>query len=373
MLIISRVQWTRLGLFIPALLLIGCQSIGPRILPLDRYAYNQTMGRSNIQEYLLNIVRLRYDESTMSMKVNNISGSVNYQRNASILGDIKLPPVLKALSAPPTDSLSTGGSVSYADNPIISFTPMDDQTFIQAYLKILTLPEVSLLLQSSSWSIPRVMRVGFQQIGEAHNAPSAARPTSSHVPKYQNFINMTYVLRRLQLEEGARVFYRQINRIDELVVDIKPNYQFTAKEKAILKKAKVEIYNHQIIFANQPVPHRTLVVTRSMFGILNYLSKGVDVPEADLKKRVVTQTRYANGALFDWQKVLRGMIKIYSSDTPPKDAYVSIYYRKHWFYIKDSDINTKQTFVLLSNLSGLILNAPMGNNYEPTLTRTVGK
>ncbi|MDI1352065.1 MAG: hypothetical protein PSV35_04735 [bacterium] len=346
--------------------LVSCKSIGPQILNNDRYHYNEAMSYSNNQELLLNMVRLRYNESTMAIGVGNISGSTSLQKGGNLAGFIPFPP-LKGFAGP---SLGINPNINYTDNPIVTYIPLDTQKFTQSFLSTLSLADIGLLLQSS-WSIPRVMRVGLQRVGNAYNAPSSARPTSSHVPQYQNFIDMTYVLRRMQIDDALTGFYQKKDTVEELILVIRPDYRLTANEKRVLRKAGVEIYNHKIIFTNRPAPHKVFEITRSMLGILNYLSKGMDTPAEDVSRNILTQTVYANGGVFDWQNVLRGMMRIHFSTTPPNDAYISIIYRGRWYYIKDSDTDSKETLMLLSNMSGLIQDSSIDNSLVPALTRAV--
>ncbi|MFY7697971.1 MAG: hypothetical protein ACOVQX_04015 [Legionella sp.] len=348
------------------LILAGCRSIGPGVLNNDRYNYNLAMNYSSKQELLLNMVRLRYDDSPMALKIGNISGSTRITNNASLSGTTNFPAPGRTNGA-----LQNATGFEYSDNPIISYTPLDSKGFTVQFLTSMDLHDIGLLLQSS-WSIPRVFRITLQQAGSAMNAPSAARATSSHQPQYQAFIDMVYVLRRLQLADAFIVFYTHNNGNEELTLSIDKRFKFTQREKHILAKAGIEVYNHAITFTNTPKPHQVYVVTRSMLGILNYLSKGLDVPTDDIKKKVVTLTEDKNGGIFDWQKVLRGMMKIYWSKTNPGDqALVTVPYRGRWYYIKDTDNDSKQTLMLLSNISGLIEATPPGSELPPTLSRTI--
>jgi hypothetical protein len=51
--------------------------------------------------------------------------------------------------------------------------------------------------------------------------------------------------------------------------------------------------------------------------------------------------------------MLEGVFKVSSSEKPPADASVSINYRGSWFYIADNDLDTKSTFVLITQLIAL--------------------
>jgi hypothetical protein len=107
-----------------------------------------------------------------------------------------------------------------------------------------------------------------------------------------------------------------------------------------------------------------------VLGIFNYLSKGLIEPPENIKAKVLTETVYNNGAHFDWQNVLRGMMKIYSSDKMLNDAYVAIPYRGRWYYIKDIDTDSKQTLAMLISISGLVQNSAPTST-APALARVV--
>lgn len=44
------------------------------------------------------------------------------------------------------------------------------------------------------------------------------------------------------------------------------------------------------------------------------------------------------------------LFRVGSSDQVPNDAFVRVEYRGTWFYIDDSDLNSKSTFNLLDQL-----------------------
>ena len=58
------------------------------------------------------------------------------------------------------------------------------------------------------------------------------------------------------------------------------------------------------------------------------------------------------------------------SPFPPLNAYVSIRYRNHWFYIEDNDLNSKSTFSLLVQLYDLQSGDAKGS--APVLTLPIG-
>jgi hypothetical protein len=95
------------------------------------------------------------------------------------------------------------------------------------------------------------------------------------------------------------------------------------------------------------------VVPRSLIGILNYLSQGVEVPAKDLEAGYVTRSLTDAGTPFDWQELLGEVFQVSSARTRPDNATLAVRYRNAWFYIPDNDLNSKTTFGLLSQLVAL--------------------
>jgi hypothetical protein len=88
-------------------------------------------------------------------------------------------------------------------------------------------------------------------------------------------------------------------------------------------------------------------------GILFFLSHGVQVPEQDIAAGRVTVTRDADGQVFDWSQVLGDLLMVRSQQAPPSNAAVAVNYRGNWFYVDDSDMQSKYTLMLLDQLSAL--------------------
>jgi hypothetical protein len=64
----------------------------------------------------------------------------------------------------------------------------------------------------------------------------------------------------------------------------------------------------------------------------------------------VTDTVDTNGERFNWDRVTGRVVTISSQKEKPEGAFLSVPYRDWWFYIPDSDLNSKTTFSLLSML-----------------------
>jgi hypothetical protein len=93
---------------------------------------------------------------------------------------------------------------------------------------------------------------------------------------------------------------------------------------------------------------------RSLLGTFFFASHGVEVPAYDLEMGRAMTTKDKNGKPFDWSLVVGDLVSIRSQSKKPDNAQVAIKYRGSWFYISDSDLNTKYSFLLLDQLAALL-------------------
>ena len=109
--------------------------------------------------------------------------------------------------------------------------------------------------------------------------------------------------------------------------------------------------------------------TRSLLQTLYYVSHGVDIPPEHTARGLVTVTHEANGQVFDWIFLMRGFFSVHWSkgEKRPAAAYVAVQYKDYWFYIDDTDQDTKSTFSLLMELSRLELAGKSGSVPQLTL------
>lgn len=337
--------------------------LGPRIAKTELFDYNDAFAHSRAQSHLLNIVRLRYDHSPVQLAIASAASNKSLQESLTGTGSGTWGG--QQIPFAQTVQGTAGGTavLTYTDNPTITFNPIDGQQFQNEFLRALSLKNIALLLESQ-WSIARVFRLSLQQAGTAINASSAARPTSHHIPRYKLFDQMIYVLRRIQLDDGFVSYWGAADGRETLELHMYPHIKLSQKEKGILKKAGVTIKNHIIRFTNYPGPDDTFVVTRSILGSMNYLSKGVQVPQALYDKNLAVQTRYRNGKPFQWQKVLRGMSKIYSGPRKPDPEItdVAVQFHGYWYWVDERDQHTKQSMMLIQYLIGLIQTQSSGSS-----------
>ena len=143
---------------------------------------------------------------------------------------------------------------------------------------------------------------------------------------------------------------------------------------SVYSRMGVRTGGNAVYLSNRPTLRRNsdelYLQTRSLIGILFFLSHNIEVPSGDVSRGLVTVTRNADGTEFDWNELCGGLMKVENTAASPLDAFVKIKYRGSWFYIADNDLDSKSTFMLLNQLFNLL--AGDVKKAAPVLTIPVG-
>ena len=91
----------------------------------------------------------------------------------------------------------------------------------------------------------------------------------------------------------------------------------------------------------------------------------------DTREGKVTRTLKTSGKFFDWKEVTGELLTIRSDSSRPENSTLMVFYRGTWFYIDDSDLKSKSTFALLSQIFSLQAKKIKGK--IPVLTLPVGR
>ncbi len=329
-----------------ALGLSSCANIGPRVLPPDRLSYNRSLENSDEQQSLLNIVRLRYTDPPYFLAVNNVVSQFNYGNDFS---------VNVSNSTPPPSLLGSGNaSFNYSEAPTITYTPLQGSDYVTKLLTPIDLSVIFLLIRSG-WSVNHIMRILVQQVGTIENAVLADRAISSRAPIYKEFLEMGLLFKRLERHHHITIAADTVDGKFAIKVHIKHYALLTAKERALFLKLGVTADSPMFWFVSQPAKQKkhVFVRTRTVLGLLNYLSKGVDIPKSDIAKKQVPMTILSDGRPFDWHQVTVGMIRIRTSSFKPTNAFAAVTYRGSWFYVPFDDFYSKETLSLLCMIMGI--------------------
>lgn len=354
-------------LFVLSIILLfgtSCQKVGPTAISVGRSDFNEVIQRTNGEQLLLNLVRLKYREEPYFLNVNSVASSPELEMNVGGTGtfpDGRL------------DSYGASLGSSYSDNPTISYAPLAGEDFVRRLMTPVS-PETLALLDGSGWSTTRVLRTCVQEINGIRNAPTAEGPTPKNAPDYQKFQELLNKLEGFN-ERGA-VELGNFRIGEQIVTALKFDLAAVSDDEVSqlgLGIKGIEQNGFRFFPINYDGNIESLNVRiRSLNAMLFYVSQGVQAPESHREKGYVTTTTSADGSMFDWTKLTGNLMQIQSDGglRPPSDSYLRVRYRGHWYYISDADLNSKSTFLMLQQLFAL-----QGGNIKttgPALTLSVG-
>lgn len=343
------------------LALSGCAAMGPDSISANRPAYNMAVQQTNDQELLLNLVRILYRDTLYFTSVERVAATMEF--NQSLGATASATHLNNSFAVPQTSgsgiaqafirALSFSPSVALNEKPTVFYAPLEGEKFVRQMMTPMN-PDLLLLLVKSGWSLDRVFAVGVQEMNGLKNAPTAAGPTPSREPEFREFKEAIRLLRALQREQlldlgkvsgGEGIELRFVRSAGE-----RPE---TARLKSLLGLAADKERFRIVSGGEAKNPETISLSTRPLISALSYVAQGIVAPAADIAAGKVRQTQKANQEPFDWQDLLEGVFQARSSKEPPQEASVSVQYRGHHFYIADNDLESKSTFVLLTQLMAL--------------------
>lgn len=346
---------------VTALLLAGCAAqVGPRTVPRARFDYGEALARSWNEQLLLNLVRLRYRDTPQFLDVGSVVTHFSIAAGAGAEATVD--------GAGDFAEAAVGANAAYAEEPTITYSPLQGNDFVARLLAPVS-PANLVLLSQSGWSIERLLLCCVQKINGLRNATGAAGPTPDYAPPYEEFQRLAKLLRRLQvagLVEAETDPERQVLMIT-LADDPGPLAGEVRQVRELLGLPQGTASFPVTSGLRKRQPGEIAMAGRSLLSVLFFLSQAVEVPERHEKEGRVTVTLEAdNQTRFDWTLATGGLMRVRTSPTPPADAAVKVHYRGHWFYIEDTDLHSKTTFSLLTYLFSL----KAGNQEfkEPVLT-----
>jgi len=350
--------------------LVGCTSFGSSILAEERVNYNAALQITNDEQLLLNLVRLRYMDSTAFIEVSSITAQSSFQSGLQG-GRVPLPSI-----AP---MFGITGNLGYSTQPTLVYTPLQGEDFIRHLMSPLTLERL-VLLYHSGWDIKRLFSLCLKEINEIHNATRAPHPDFVPSREIQKFARIVELLGDLDARggidllaepqpEGATPWYFLHIATDVLetpeaqdlaqLLDLQPGQTYYRLAYPSIQTGKVS--SRDTIY----------VRPRSVLGIMSFLSQWVDVPTHNRENGRMDDSPYETSQSSDGGKSPDFPFSIKSQTARPERAAVAVRYRNNWFFIDDADLKSKGTFSLLTQIFALQASAiPVT---PPVLTLPVGR
>ena len=335
----------RAAALLASIVIGGCASVGPRTVPQDQFNYNGAIASATHQQVLLNLVRLRYGEIPVFLRVSSVIAQ--YSRIASVNASVSGG---NAPNGETNASGTLGGGVVWADRPTITYIPVSGQEFSRNLLTPLP-PHALFEMMMSGWPADLVFRVAVWSINELDNAVARPQQRRETDPK---LIELLKVWRRLR--HAGALGMRKVPTADdrsELMVflydrDASPE---VARDIARLRKLlgiDPSVRELHLVYGLRPdESNQIAVLTGSVFDIMLDLAWQFDVPDEHVKSGRAGENARLGGASG------RPPIHVRFSTEEPKNAFIAVKAQDHWFYIDQDDRESKRAFSFLQLLLNL--------------------
>jgi hypothetical protein len=106
---------------------------------------------------------------------------------------------------------------------------------------------------------------------------------------------------------------------------------------------------------------------RSGYQVLAFLSKGVEVPESHIRRGSAPMYKTLDGRPFNGHRLTKGLFHVCVQKHKPLWSDTAVYYRGHWFYIPEDDVQSRVTL----NYVKLVIDIRSEAGQTPVLTLPV--
>jgi hypothetical protein len=413
-------------ILVACLTAVGGCSFGPTLLQRTHSEYAEAVRRVDEEQLLRRIVHMRYNEPFNGVDITSIATQYELSASAEARPFFVAPNpsnsniIFKTFTAILPDALVEG-----ANRPTITLTPNDDAATIRQFLTPITLDTLVFLTQTS-WSPATVLRLWAERINGVPNAVITNGLSSAPRPDFERFQRIAELMEIAKEKELAAIRTEESNvevggpipaesitsnaavEAAKAGMEYRPRpdgktWVLTRKERRLVVQVyppgenapeihelaellhlvpALNRYEMALVAKGSPDPmkspmppaDRIGIVPRSTAQVLVYLTHGVDVPPEHRIAGLVNEFIDADGQAFDSTLVTRGLFAVHFCKKlrPPKSAYVAVKYRGYWYYIDDSDLESKSTFALVFQLSRLDFSR-QSLGHGPTLTLPVGR
>jgi len=388
----------------------GC-AFQTQIIQHRHWQINDTIRATHIEQLLLNIVRLRYDDTPYFLQVSSISTQFSAQSSLGLSGSFPQ-------QAPNAFGLT--GGVAYAENPVVTWSLPDSR---DQYARLLAPMGADQLtsLASAGWDPTRVMRVGVKKMNRLRNKEFSVEQGIFTPSTYKDLLGVLQLIDELAKEGlidlaygvksnlgGGKIpldkldtraipdglqyglqfmtrddpntfeplklskplFLRFSKRSDEdararrlrALLNLDPKkYSFGIVDTASSGVEQLRSESGRLSQSfDEDVEYAEIVVNnRSMLEVLYFASAYVQVPEAHL----------SNGAVRGGAPLDPDWLTVHVSAFEPSDAWVKVNYRGNWFYIAATDLKSRVSFGMLDAIfASVVGNVP---GAKPLLTLPV--
>ena len=351
-----------IGLIITCLLISACHKVAQDAAISQHGNFNEAIAEASSKEILLNTIRAYKHQAPSFLTISSITTSNSYNSPSISISQNGFKGA--NFFANTEGSISSYG-VEYQPN--ITLIPNSGEEYANRLLKPLSLRDIGTIAYAEN-NIGLLLRLTASKVGPWINYPPL--PNEHHIAQViadeKNFQAFCDLLQSVYAENGHQLFFQsrvtdpnktdrwasKYDRFFTMIIPIKQPAHFTQQELKLLQPLHIDNTSKVIQFAQ--VTHlgddMIGIKSRTLVSTLKYLSSLIkDVPQS--------------ASISQIQSLLsRNFFSIYSSKQRPENSYLSIKHDGLWFYIKDNDTASKETFEALELLFNITRIVPQSNS-----------
>ncbi len=310
----------------------ACSTMGPQSIPRDRQGYSYAIGESWKEQTLLNIVRLRYADAPVFLDVSSIVAS--YAAEGQVDGGVTFPPTGSSTS-------TLGGYGRFTTKPTISYAPLTGDKFAQSLLRPIAPASVFQMIQAG-YPADFILGATTRAINGHYNRSSGVNARDAD----PEFTELTERMRHVQYNEGLGMRVERRENGDATLLFFRSGAepqleQEVARVRDLLGIERSPEFN-LVYGATARNDTEIALLTRSMLEILLDFSNCVEVPPEH-----IAQGRAFPGYVRSSAGGPRRLATIHSGASAPDDAYAAVRYRNTWYWVDDTDMNSKRAFAFM--------------------------
>jgi hypothetical protein len=358
---------------IPALLawlVVGCSTLAGRVMHDSRERFNEVAQRTNAEQLLRNLVRLRFAESPYFLEISNVTTSATMSGSVALAGNT-------VGAIPGLDpNLVVSPSVAFSQTPSFIFQPLTGEKLGRQLLRPVELRTLA-LLRTAGWDLRDILLMMVDTINGIPNAPGATQLSPEHVPDNAEFRRVIDLIERLEegglIELGLEPTPAAPDPRGDIALSLRIERSAAGRDdvQELIRRLALDPQDLTYRFAAAATGgggKHIVVKPRSVLAAMRYLSKGIEVPDTLASEFDGAKSAAASA---DWQAMLDGRFAVRSSPTLPLDAYISVEHDGRWYSIARDDLVSKHAFALLETVFAL-----QGSDVPPmttVLTLPVGR
>ena len=193
-------RWLGLTLSCWALLTSSGCSIGPTVLCTNFLHFNEAVAETENEQFLLNIVKLRYRDPPKSLAV----GSLTNQMELDTAGPVSLAAGLPQVLGRSQNIWTLAGT--YRDVPTISLSPLTGADYIVGMVTPVPLERIVVQWPTRVGTSIRLLALlagkPLYNMNGVENAAHIAGQGGERVPRYSEFLSVANTLGRASKHEG---------------------------------------------------------------------------------------------------------------------------------------------------------------------------